>query len=100
MYATVRAGKHSVLWGESLFFGTNAIAGGQQPFDVVKLLSVPSTQFKEAIRPVPAPDEIVRPGEESPGEKRRLCLVPAQFIENRSREYAEIDWRQSTCASS
>jgi hypothetical protein len=51
--ATVRAGKHSVLWGESLFFGTNAIAGAQQPFDVVKLLSVPSTQFKEAIRPVP-----------------------------------------------
>lgn len=53
MNATVRAGRHSVLWGESLFFGTNAIAGGQQPFDVVKLLSVPSTQFKEAIRPVP-----------------------------------------------
>jgi hypothetical protein len=53
MSATVRAGQHSVLWGESLFFGTNAIAGGQQPFDVVKLLSVPSTQFKEAIRPVP-----------------------------------------------
>jgi hypothetical protein len=53
MSATVRAGRHSVLWGESLFFGTNAIAGGQQPFDVVKLLSVPNTQFKEAIRPVP-----------------------------------------------
>jgi hypothetical protein len=51
--ATVRAGRHSVLWGESLFFGINAIAGGQQPFDVVKLLSVPGTQFKEAIRPVP-----------------------------------------------
>ena len=51
--ATVRAGRHSLLWGESLFFGANAIAGGQQPVDVVKLLSVPSTQFKEAIRPVP-----------------------------------------------
>jgi len=51
--ATVRAGRHSLLWGESLFFGANAIAGGQMPVDVVKLLSVPNTQFKEAIRPVP-----------------------------------------------
>jgi hypothetical protein len=48
-----RAGKHSLLWGESLFFGANAIAGGQMPVDAVKLLSVPGTQFKEAIRPVP-----------------------------------------------
>ncbi len=53
MSATVRVGRHSLLWGESLFFGGNAISGGQQPVDVVKLLSVPNTQFKEAIRPVP-----------------------------------------------
>ena len=51
--ATVRAGRHSLLWGESLFFGGNAIAGGQMPVDAVKLASVPGTQFKEAIRPVP-----------------------------------------------
>jgi len=50
---TVRAGRHSILWGESLFFGGNAISGGQMPVDLVKLISVPSTQFKEAIRPVP-----------------------------------------------
>lgn len=49
----LRAGRHSVLWGESLFFGANAIAGAMAPVDVIKLLSVPSTQFKEAIRPVP-----------------------------------------------
>ncbi len=48
-----RAGQHSVLWGESLFFGANAIAGGMMPVDVIKLVSVPGTQFKEAIRPVP-----------------------------------------------
>ncbi len=53
MTLTARAGRHAILWGESLFFGGNAIAGGQQPVDVVKLLSVPNTQFKEAIRPVP-----------------------------------------------
>ena len=50
---TVRAGRHSLLWGESLFFGNNAISGGQMPVDAVKLVSVPNTQFKEAIRPVP-----------------------------------------------
>jgi hypothetical protein len=53
MNASVRAGRHSLLWGESLFFGANAIAGGQMPVDAVKLVSVPGTQFKEAIRPVP-----------------------------------------------
>lgn len=52
MNASVRAGRHSLLWGESLFFGSNAIAGGQMPVDAVKLVSVPGTQFKEAIRPV------------------------------------------------
>lgn len=50
---TVRAGRHSVLWGESLFLGSNALAGAMMPVDAVKLLSVPGTQFKEAIRPVP-----------------------------------------------
>lgn len=53
MRSTVRVGRHAVVWGESLFFGSNAIAGGMAPVDVTKLLSVPGTQFKEAIRPVP-----------------------------------------------
>ncbi len=47
-----RLGRHGVVWGESLFFGANAIAAAQGPVDVVKLQSVPGTQFKEAIRPV------------------------------------------------
>ena len=53
MPGTVRLGRHSVLYGESLFFGNNGIAGGQSPIDAIKLLSVPNTQFKEIIRPVP-----------------------------------------------
>lgn len=48
----VRAGKHTVLYGESLFFGANGIANAQAPVDVIKLLSVPGSQFKEIIRPV------------------------------------------------
>ncbi len=50
---TVRLGQHSLVWGESVFFGANGIAGGMMPVDVIKLQSVPNTQFKEAIRPVP-----------------------------------------------
>ncbi|WP_284615098.1 DUF1302 domain-containing protein [Aquabacterium humicola] len=49
--ATVRAGRHTLLWGESLFFGSNGIAGGMAPLDLPKLLSVPNAQFKEIARP-------------------------------------------------
>lgn len=48
---TYRLGRHTLLWGESLFFGANGIAAGQAPIDIVKALSVPNTQFKELIRP-------------------------------------------------
>lgn len=48
---TVRLGRHTLLWGESLFFGGNGIAGGMAPLDLPKLLSVPNAQFKEIARP-------------------------------------------------
>ena len=47
-----RLGKHTLLYGETLFFGSNGIAGGQAPVDVIKLLSVPGSQFKEILMPV------------------------------------------------
>ncbi len=49
---SLRAGRHGLVWGESLFFGANGIAGGMGPVDVVKAQSVPNTQFKEITRPV------------------------------------------------
>lgn len=49
---TLRLGRHSLIYGESLFYGGNGIANAQGPIDVVKLLSVPGTQFKEILRPV------------------------------------------------
>lgn len=52
MPISVRAGRHTLLYGESLFFGANGIAAAQSPIDIIKLLTVPSTQFKEMIRPV------------------------------------------------
>jgi hypothetical protein len=53
MLLTGRLGKYTLLYGESLFFGNNGIAAAQAPLDIVKLLSVPNTQFKELMRPVP-----------------------------------------------
>jgi hypothetical protein len=50
---TTRLGRHALQYGESLFFGDNAIARAQGPVDIFKLLSSPNAQFKEIIRPVP-----------------------------------------------
>lgn len=52
MLGTVRLGKHTLQWGESLFFGQNGIANAQGPVDIAKILSVPNWQFKEVLLPV------------------------------------------------
>ncbi|NDY92095.1 DUF1302 domain-containing protein [Ideonella livida] len=49
---TVRLGKHTLQWGESLFFGQNGIANAQGPVDIAKIMSVPGWQFKEVLLPV------------------------------------------------
>jgi len=49
---TLRVGKHTLQWGESLFFGQNGIANAQGPVDVAKIVSVPGWQFKEVLLPV------------------------------------------------
>lgn len=50
--ANARLGRHVLLYGESLYFGNNGIAGTQGPVDVIKALQVPSSQVKEIMRPV------------------------------------------------
>lgn len=52
MKGTLRVGKHTLQWGESLFFGQNGIANAQGPVDVAKIVSVPGWQFKEVLLPV------------------------------------------------
>jgi hypothetical protein len=52
MPVKVRAGRHTLIYGETLFFGANGIAYAQSPTDLIKLLSVPSSQFKEILLPV------------------------------------------------
>ena len=50
---TGRLGQHSLVWGESLFFANNAVAGAQSPFDTTRLLDDPTAQAKEFVLPVP-----------------------------------------------
>lgn len=49
---SIRLGRHALIYGETLFFGSNGIANAQAPVDFIKLLSVPGSQFKEIILPV------------------------------------------------
>lgn len=53
MPLTARLGQHALVWGESLFFANNAIAGGQSAYDISKLLADPTAQAKEFVLPVP-----------------------------------------------
>ena len=50
---TLRLGQHALVWGESLFFAGNAIAGAQNRFDISRLQSDPTAQAKEFVLPVP-----------------------------------------------
>lgn len=46
-----RLGRQALVYGQTLFFGANGIAAAQQPVDLIKLLNVPSSQFKEVVMP-------------------------------------------------
>ncbi|MCA0244594.1 MAG: DUF1302 domain-containing protein [Proteobacteria bacterium] len=50
---SVRAGQHSIYWGESLLDPVNGIAYGQAPLDLNKAYSTPGIEVKELFRPVP-----------------------------------------------
>jgi hypothetical protein len=52
MWGVARLGQHSLVYGESLFYGNNGIAAGQQPIDAVRALTVPNSQYKELGLPV------------------------------------------------
>lgn len=52
MATSVRLGKHTLLYGESLMMGFNGIAAAQASIDVVKAASVPNAQFKEFMMPI------------------------------------------------
>lgn len=49
--ASVRVGRHTVIYGETLMSGANGIAAAQGPVDIVKAATVPGAQVKEFLLP-------------------------------------------------
>jgi len=47
-----RVGRHTLLWGESLFFPNNGIAAGQAPVDAIKLFNQPTIYARDVFMPV------------------------------------------------
>jgi hypothetical protein len=56
-----RIGRHSLLWGESLFFADNGIAAGQAPIDAIKAAGEPEAEAKEVFLPVGQASITVQP---------------------------------------
>ncbi len=52
MPVTIRLGRQSLLWGESLFFPQDGIAAGQAPVDEIKELAQPLVEDQEVYLPV------------------------------------------------
>jgi len=49
---TVKIGRQTLLWGQSLYFPTNGIAAGQAPIDVIKANGLPNAQSQQVFLPV------------------------------------------------
>jgi hypothetical protein len=49
---TVKLGRQTLLWGQSLFFAGNGIAGGQAPVDIITAENLPDPQTQQIILPV------------------------------------------------
>src|SRR5262249_22353821 len=58
---SLRIGRQTLLWGESLFFNPNAIAAAQTPYDDVKDVSAPSDYSRDVFLPVAQASLTVQP---------------------------------------
>ncbi len=61
MPVSFRIGRHTLLWGESLFFANNGIAAGQAPIDAIKAASEPEAEAKEVYLPVAQASLTIQP---------------------------------------
>jgi hypothetical protein len=78
MPVTARAGRHTLLWGESLLMPDNGIAYAQAPIDAIKALTLPGAQAKEVFLPVTQLSAQVQPS-------AKLSLAA----------YYQLEWRRS-----
>lgn len=49
---SVRLGRHTLVWGESLFFAENGVAAGQAPVDATRAASLPYARASDVYLPV------------------------------------------------
>ncbi len=49
---TLKVGRQTLLWGQSLFFASNGISAGQAPLDIIKAQSLPNAQAQQVFLPV------------------------------------------------
>jgi hypothetical protein len=61
MPLSFRIGRHSLLWGESLFFTDNGIAAGQAPVDDIKVLGMPNAYARDVYLPVAQASASIEP---------------------------------------
>lgn len=58
---SVRLGRQTVVWGESLFLTPNSIAAAQAPYDYIKAVSEPSDYARDAYLPVNQASVTIQP---------------------------------------
>ena len=49
---TVKIGRQTLLWGQSIFLGNNGIAAGMAPIDVITATNNPNAQTQQIVEPV------------------------------------------------
>ena len=49
---SLKVGRQTLLWGQSLFFASNGISAGQAPLDIIKAESLPNAQAQQVFLPV------------------------------------------------
>jgi hypothetical protein len=76
--ASLRVGRQTLLWGESLFFDENGIAAAQAPIDHIKNISAPDGYAQDVFLPV---DQV------------SLTVQPLSNISLSA--YYQFDWRAS-----
>lgn len=49
---TLKVGRQTLMWGESVFFSSNGIAGGMSPVDIWKAQTLPNAETQQVLLPV------------------------------------------------
>ena len=63
MPLTLRLGRQTLLWGESLFFDNNGISAGMAPVDYIKSTSAPDSYSRDSFLPVSQISATLQPDE-------------------------------------